>query len=126
MRAYNRGKPFTGLTTTLESTPLLKGISTRTARKLQYDVPIYIGTVHSHSYTTHEIRKAFIDYFVGKGHRHVALLWSRTEPETCRYYRDKGPFHRTSPLDFGYNPSALHGFAIEVDPPKPEYEPDAQ
>lgn len=117
MRAYNRGKPFTGLTTTLESTPLLKGISTRTARKLQYDVPIYIGTVHSHSYG---------DIFGDVGRTHRPLLWSRTEPETCRYYRDKGPFHRTSPLDFGYNPSALHGFAIEVDPPKPEYEPDAQ
>lgn len=109
MRAYNRGKPFTGLTTALESTPLLKGISTSTACKLQYDVPIYIGTVDSVCY----------------GGTFEMVIWSVVEPEVFRRYREEG---KPSPLMkilclCKWRPV---GLAIEVDPPKPEYEPDAQ
>lgn len=108
MRAYNRGKPFTGLTTALESTPLLKGISTRTARKLQYDVPIYIGTVRTFEHP----------------------LWTKLDPEICRHYRNSPSVSPppASPLDLFCRGkgASLGGLAIEVDPPKPEYEPDAQ
>ena len=112
MRAYNRGKPFTGLTTALESTPLLKGISTTTARKLQYDVPIYIGTVHNY------IHEGTFEH----------PLWTKLDPEICRHYRNSPSVSPppASPLDLYYDPRTLRGFAIEVDPPKPEYEPDAQ
>lgn len=109
MRAYNRGKPFTGLTTALESTPLLKGISTSTARKLQYDVPIYIGTVDGVCY----------------GGTFEGVIWSVVGPEVFRSYKGAWKF---SPLDLFCRGkgASLGGLAIEVDPPKPEYEPDAQ
>jgi len=110
VRAYNRGKPFTGLTTALESTPLLKGISTSTACKLQYDVPIYIGTVDSVCY----------------GGTFEMVIWSVSDPEELRRWKSWWP--HISPIEvFGRAQGAsLRGLAIEVDPPKPEYEPDAR
>lgn len=109
MRAYNRGKPFTGLTPFYGTTPLLKGISTSLAKKLQYDIPIYwCRRMISHAGTRAE------------------LVWYTTTPQHCRrFYEEIGVNWIDHMIEEG-GIFDVQGFAIEVDPPKPEYESDAQ
>ena len=93
MRAYNRGKPFHAYDYT-GGMRYLRGISARDARKIQYDVPLFV----------------MYDSDIG---------WrGPTNPRICR----------DNSFDYVKFALSIHsiGFAVEVDPPKPEYEPDAQ
>jgi len=113
VRAYNHGKPFTGLTPSYGTTPLLKGISTSLAKKLQYDIPIYYG-------------RGMLPYGPIVGIPETWVAWFTTTPEYSRARYEKIGLGEVDRIVEVYLDLDLRGFAIEVDANRPEYEPDAQ